>query len=118
MTTKSRNRAKAQGWCRASDMAQMDMANPDPHSLQATLDKILGAKEESKTTLQWEIGQVSVELGLLRADHQKLADRVLGIETVLTDLAQAHQKIKATVPQLNDRVQRLECANHWLSRGS
>ncbi|KAJ1201075.1 hypothetical protein NDU88_004891 [Pleurodeles waltl] len=64
MPTKSRNRAKSKGRCHTGDMNQLDMAGPVPHSLQATLDKILGAIEESKTTLQWEIGRVSVQLGL------------------------------------------------------
>ncbi|KAJ1214800.1 hypothetical protein NDU88_002411 [Pleurodeles waltl] len=58
------------------DPLRSDITKPIPSSLQDTLDKILGAIEESKTTLQREIGQLSVELGLLRADHQKLSDRV------------------------------------------
>ncbi|KAJ1152513.1 hypothetical protein NDU88_005288 [Pleurodeles waltl] len=108
MTTKSRNRAESQGRCRVSDMAQTDMANHVLHFLHATLDKILGAIEESKTMLQWEIGQVSAEMDLLRVDHQKLADRVQRTETTFTDLTPAHQEIKPTVLQLTDRIQRLD----------
>ncbi|KAJ1180931.1 hypothetical protein NDU88_006142 [Pleurodeles waltl] len=35
-----------------------------------TLNKILGAIEDSKPTLQRNIGKLIAELGLLRADHQ------------------------------------------------
>ncbi|KAJ1216525.1 hypothetical protein NDU88_004126 [Pleurodeles waltl] len=107
MLTKGRNRAKSQGWYSTGDMAQVDMTGPVPLSLQAMLDRILGAIEESKTSLKREIARVSVELGLLRVDHQKRPDRVQCTKTMLTDLAPAHQEIKATVLQLTDRFQRL-----------
>ncbi|KAJ1125487.1 hypothetical protein NDU88_003916 [Pleurodeles waltl] len=84
------------------------MAAPGPHSLQDTLDKIPGATEESKTILQREIGQVSVELSLLGADHQELTDRVRCAETTLTDMTPVQQEIHATVVQLTDRVLLLE----------
>ncbi|KAJ1200694.1 hypothetical protein NDU88_004515 [Pleurodeles waltl] len=58
-------------------MEQPDDRDPVPGTLQATLDKILGGIEDTNTTLQRKIGQVSVELGLLRPDHLKLADRDL-----------------------------------------
>ncbi|KAJ1136437.1 hypothetical protein NDU88_002854 [Pleurodeles waltl] len=45
-------------------------------SLQCTLNKILGAIQDSKMTFQPKIGQMSIELSLLRGDHQKLSDRV------------------------------------------
>ncbi|KAJ1147827.1 hypothetical protein NDU88_000681 [Pleurodeles waltl] len=46
-----------------------------PHltTSHATLDKILRAIEDTKKNLQCEIGQVVIELGLLRVDHLKLA---------------------------------------------
>ncbi|KAJ1119679.1 hypothetical protein NDU88_007864 [Pleurodeles waltl] len=87
MSTKQRSKGKPQWKNRDGDPTQSDMAIPIPPSLQDTLDEILGAIEECKTTLQREIGQVSVELGLLRADYQKLADRVRCAEATFTDIA-------------------------------
>ncbi|KAJ1128943.1 hypothetical protein NDU88_007315 [Pleurodeles waltl] len=84
------------------------MAEPVTPPLQATLDKILGAIEDTKTTLQRDIGQVSVEVNLLRADHQKLADRVKENEIVLAEISPLQQELKATVLQLTERVQCLE----------
>ncbi|KAJ1205462.1 hypothetical protein NDU88_000897 [Pleurodeles waltl] len=47
-----------------------------PEGMSDTLNKILGAIEDSKFTPQMDIGKVSAELGLLRAEHQKLSDKV------------------------------------------
>ncbi|KAJ1170828.1 hypothetical protein NDU88_002699 [Pleurodeles waltl] len=76
-------------------MAEVDEVAPVANLRPATVDRILGAIEESKTTPQWEIGQVPAELGLLGADHQKLGDRVQLTETTFTELTPAHQDIKA-----------------------
>ncbi|KAJ1165273.1 hypothetical protein NDU88_005701 [Pleurodeles waltl] len=82
------------------------MADPVTPCLQATLDKILGAIEDTKTTLQGDIGQVSVEVSLLRADHQKLADRVQEAETVLAELLPVQQELKSPVLNAGRRTQK------------
>ncbi|KAJ1096150.1 hypothetical protein NDU88_001294 [Pleurodeles waltl] len=61
--------------------------------------------------LHRDIGQVSVEVSLLRADHQKLSDRVQEAETVLTELSPVQQELTATVLQLMESVK-------WLERGA
>ncbi|KAJ1118282.1 hypothetical protein NDU88_006477 [Pleurodeles waltl] len=68
------------------------MVDPVVPPLQATLDKILGAIEDTKVTLQLDIGKVSVEVSLLRADHQKSADRVQEAETALVELSLAQRE--------------------------
>ncbi|KAJ1138899.1 hypothetical protein NDU88_005279 [Pleurodeles waltl] len=103
MSTQSRKKSRLQRKERVGGQSTLEMAEPVPHSLQLTLDKILGAIEESKTTLQREICQVSVELGLLRADHQKLADRVREAETTLTGVAPAQQSLEP-VSQLYSKL--------------
>ncbi|KAJ1177861.1 hypothetical protein NDU88_003113 [Pleurodeles waltl] len=52
MSAKHRTKGKSEGKSLDGDKTKPDMAEPAPPSLQDTLDKILGAIEESKTTLQ------------------------------------------------------------------
>ncbi|KAJ1115859.1 hypothetical protein NDU88_004080 [Pleurodeles waltl] len=105
MSSRVRNRSKVQARKHMGDSAGGAMAEPVTPPLQATLDKILEAIEDSKTTLQWDIGQVSVKVNLLRADHQKLADRVKENEIVLAEISPVQQEVKATVLQLTESVQ-------------
>ncbi|KAJ1096788.1 hypothetical protein NDU88_001919 [Pleurodeles waltl] len=77
--------------------------------LQATLDKILGAIDDTKVTLERDIKQVLVEVSLLRADHQKLADRVQEAETALVELSLAQRELGSTVLQLKERVAETMC---------
>ncbi|KAJ1139982.1 hypothetical protein NDU88_006343 [Pleurodeles waltl] len=73
-----------------------------------TLNKILGATEDSKLTLQQDIGKVAAELGMLRADHQKLSDKVSEVESVVTNLQPSHQALKLQVSHLAERVDCLQ----------
>ncbi|KAJ1197728.1 hypothetical protein NDU88_001582 [Pleurodeles waltl] len=76
--------------------------------MQATLEKILEAIEESKNTLRQEIRKVSTELSHLRADHRKLSDRVKTTEEELTSLGTQQRSHETQIAHLTDKVQRLE----------
>ncbi|XP_069075335.1 dendritic cell-specific transmembrane protein [Pleurodeles waltl] len=52
--------------------------------------------------------KVAVEVGLLRADHQKLTDRVSETENKLLEIAPKQETLEATITDLTDRVLRLE----------
>ncbi|KAJ1083279.1 hypothetical protein NDU88_003438 [Pleurodeles waltl] len=108
MIPRSRSKGKAQARKHAGELNQGIMEGPAQPLVQVTLDKILGAIEENRTMLQRDIGQVAVEVGLLRADHQKLADRVQEMETALAELSPRQGELVAMVLQLTDRVQRLQ----------
>ncbi|KAJ1209861.1 hypothetical protein NDU88_005233 [Pleurodeles waltl] len=57
-----------------------------PEGMSDTLNKILVAIENSKLTLQRDIGKVAAKLGLMHADHQKLSDKVRDVESTITDI--------------------------------
>ncbi|KAJ1107978.1 hypothetical protein NDU88_005363 [Pleurodeles waltl] len=79
-----------------------------PPLMQATLQKILEAIEESKNTLRQEIGKVWKELSHLKADHQKLYDRVNTTEEELTRLGTQQPSHETHITHLTDKVQRIE----------
>ena len=66
-----------------------------PPALQLTLDKILQAITDTRDTLQLQIGTVSTELGLPRADHRNLVDRVKTTEDAV-DILKPEQQILLT----------------------
>ncbi|KAJ1178356.1 hypothetical protein NDU88_003602 [Pleurodeles waltl] len=73
-----------------------------PEELSNTLSKILGAIEDFKLTLQRDIGKVAAEVGLLRTDHQKLSDKVLEVESTVTNLQPSYQALQLQVSHLAD----------------
>ena len=75
-----------------------------PTALQHSLNKILDAIAESKNTLQKQIGSVAVELELLRADHNKLSERVKTTETTLETLQPEQQRTQQQLTGLKERV--------------
>ena len=79
-----------------------------PPALQMTLDKILLAITDTKTALQTQIGTVATELGLLRADHQKLNEKVKVTESSLEEIKPEHDTLQLQVRALTARVQVLE----------
>ncbi|KAJ1118929.1 hypothetical protein NDU88_007116 [Pleurodeles waltl] len=79
-----------------------------PGKMQDTLDNILGASEESKNTLWQEIGKVSVELSLLRTDHQNLSAREKSTKATLADLHPSYQTHQTEITHLLERVQWLK----------
>ncbi|KAJ1173775.1 hypothetical protein NDU88_005601 [Pleurodeles waltl] len=58
--------------------------------------------------LQQEIGAVSVRLGLLRAEYNKLVDRVKGVESGLEELRLSQPDLARQVDTLSDKVHTLE----------
>ncbi|KAJ1163124.1 hypothetical protein NDU88_003587 [Pleurodeles waltl] len=70
----------------SADRSGGDLPDLTQSKVQDTLDKILGAIEDTRATLQHDINQVAVEVGLLLADHQKLEDRVKEAEVIIADL--------------------------------
>ncbi|KAJ1129591.1 hypothetical protein NDU88_007958 [Pleurodeles waltl] len=108
---------KIQGMPQAEQGHVRQLASGDPEesaaltTMQDTLNKILGAIEDTKLTLSKEIGKVSSELSHLRTHHHKLVDRVEATETSLGELQPAHRALPAQVTCLSERVQVLErCA--------
>ncbi|KAJ1207843.1 hypothetical protein NDU88_003233 [Pleurodeles waltl] len=88
-----RSQAEQGHVCRlASDEPEEGAA---PTTMQDTLNKILGAIEDTKRNLSQEIWKVSSELSHLRTDHHKLADRVEATETSLEELQPAHRALRA-----------------------
>ena len=79
-----------------------------PLALQITLDKILHAIANTKSTLQSKIDSVAAELGLLRADHASLSERVKTNEGTLVELQPAQKALQLQVDGLTNRVQVLE----------
>ena len=87
---------------------QEDTEEEVPLALKATLDKILQAITETKETLQAQIGTVTTELSLLRADHRKLTEKVTTVEGEVTELKPVQQQLQAQMSSLTTRVQTLE----------
>ncbi|KAJ1145306.1 hypothetical protein NDU88_011595 [Pleurodeles waltl] len=79
-----------------------------PSSMHLNLDKILPAIVDTKTALQQEISRVSVGLGLLRAEHQKLADRVHKVKRGYEEICPAQKDLGCQCTSLTDRVRVLE----------
>ena len=73
-----------------------------PPVLQLTLDKILQAIADTKSTLQSQIGSVAMELGLLRADHRSLSERVKSNEGTLGELQPAQKALQMQVDALTN----------------
>ncbi|KAJ1178405.1 hypothetical protein NDU88_003651 [Pleurodeles waltl] len=71
-------------------------------------DKILAAIVDTKTALQQDIGAALLGLGLLQAEHRKLAYRVQETERNMADICSAHKAVTHQVTELIDRVRRLE----------
>ncbi|KAJ1184282.1 hypothetical protein NDU88_001090 [Pleurodeles waltl] len=72
--------------------------------MQDTLNRILGAIEDTKLTLIQEIRKVSAELSHLRMDHHRVKDT----ETALEELQPAHQALRSQVTQLTERILKLD----------
>ena len=77
------------------DMMQLLQATLEGHSKQ--FDKILQAIQDTKTTLETKIDTVALDLGILRADHRKLAERV-------TELESGSLTVQPTIHQLQKEV--------------
>ncbi|KAJ1127937.1 hypothetical protein NDU88_006330 [Pleurodeles waltl] len=79
-----------------------------PTNMQSQFDNILVAIVDTKTALQQVIGAVSVGLGLLRPEHQKMEERMQETERSLADIRPAQEAMMQQVAELIDRVLRLE----------
>ncbi|KAJ1119577.1 hypothetical protein NDU88_007762 [Pleurodeles waltl] len=55
-------------------------------TIQAQFSPILAAIADTKIVLQQDIGEVSVGLELLRAEHRKLAERMMDVEKGVDDM--------------------------------
>ncbi|KAJ1198623.1 hypothetical protein NDU88_002462 [Pleurodeles waltl] len=80
----------------------------EKESMTPTIQALLAAIADTKTALQQDIGVVSVGLGLLRAEHRKLAEKMMKMEKVVEDMQPTHQDLKKQMGELDIRVLRLE----------
>ncbi|KAJ1150535.1 hypothetical protein NDU88_003326 [Pleurodeles waltl] len=107
-------RHKIQGMPQAEQGHVSQLASGDheesaaPSMMQDTVNKILGAIEDTKLSLSQEIGKISSELSHLRTDHHKLVDRVEATETSLEELQPTLRALRTQVTCLSERVQVLE----------
>ncbi|KAJ1140723.1 hypothetical protein NDU88_007067 [Pleurodeles waltl] len=70
------------------------MANPEcPSALEDKLGIVLLAIDGTGTSLDSKIDTVSSDLGLLHADHKKLADKVTLVEKTVTTLPPRADKL-------------------------
>ncbi|KAJ1157589.1 hypothetical protein NDU88_010294 [Pleurodeles waltl] len=76
--------------------------------IQAQFDRILAAIADTKTSLQQDIGVVSVGLGLLQAEHRKLVEKMREVEKVVEDMQLAQQDLMKQMGELDERVLKLE----------
>ena len=76
------------------------------HSKQ--FESILQAIQDTKTSLESKIDAITLDVGLLRADHKKLVTRVATVETELSDLHPATKDLQHTVKRLASEVQGLQ----------
>ncbi|KAJ1149524.1 hypothetical protein NDU88_002331 [Pleurodeles waltl] len=72
--------------------------------MQDTLNKLLGAIEDTKLTLSQEIVKVSSELSHLRSDHHKSVYRVTTIEPSLEELQPTYRALRAKLKAILDGV--------------
>ncbi|KAJ1120145.1 hypothetical protein NDU88_008320 [Pleurodeles waltl] len=77
-------------------------------SIQAQFDQILATMADTKRAMQQDIGVVSVGLGLLRAEHRKLAEKMMEVEKVVKDMQPTQQELKKQMGELDERVLKLE----------
>ncbi|KAJ1124550.1 hypothetical protein NDU88_003001 [Pleurodeles waltl] len=77
-------------------------------TLQAQFDRILVVIADTKAALQKDIGVVSTGLGLLRAKHHKLVNRLKEVETGLREIKLSQLDLKRQVEELDGRLQTLE----------
>lgn len=75
---------------------------------QQQMHQILQAIADSKTALQSDIAQVSLNLGLLRADHGKLSDRVKQLESTIEEHEPTWKQTEVRMDDINNRLQTLE----------
>ena len=102
------------------DSTQAERGNPDDNevlrSLESKLDthtkqfeKILAAIRDTKCALEAKIDTVALDVGLLREDHKKLADRVSEIEFT-------HSTVRPSVQQLQKEVKNITVDIETLQR--
>ena len=76
--------------------------------LESTLDihthqfeKILNAIKETKCALEAKIDTVALDVGLLRADHKKLTDRVTEVESTNAAMRPTVQQLQKEVKEMS-----------------
>ncbi|KAJ1098883.1 hypothetical protein NDU88_003990 [Pleurodeles waltl] len=79
-----------------------------PSALEDILDAVLLAIDNTWTSLESKIDMVSSDLGLLHADHGKLADRVTLVEQTVMTLPPRMDNLDTALKELMDRVRMLE----------
>ncbi|KAJ1191520.1 hypothetical protein NDU88_000836 [Pleurodeles waltl] len=77
-------------------------------SLQTQINRILTVIADTKATLQQDIGAVLAGLGLLRAQHHKLTEKVKDVETGLEEVRSAQADVTRQATALADKVRVLE----------
>ena len=76
------------------------------HSKQ--FECILQAIQDTKSSLESKIDAITLDVGLLRADHRKLVSRVASVETNLSELQPTTRDLQHTVKRLATEVHVLQ----------
>ncbi|KAJ1109532.1 hypothetical protein NDU88_006892 [Pleurodeles waltl] len=96
--------------------------DPSLTSIHLHLAKIVTTIVDMRDTPQQDISEVLVGLGLLQADHCKVADRVRIVETTVEELQPEHKALADQVTDLAEKVRGLEDwaedAEGWNHRNS
>ena len=79
-----------------------------PASLQTHLNKVLAAINASRESLEHKIETVIIDVNLLRADQQKIADRVKSTETQILDIQPTVESNTTQLQEIRDKIKQME----------
>ena len=83
-------------------------ASAEPFTHEDKLDRILEAIDFTRDRLETKMGEVTEGLNILRADHNKLKDRVAQTERNLGELTPKITETHSGIQDLTDRIRYLE----------
>ncbi|KAJ1154748.1 hypothetical protein NDU88_007491 [Pleurodeles waltl] len=95
-----------QEWSNCSDTGDC-IPSTNPASPIDKLDWILKKIHESWTAIEHHINSIASDLGILRDDHKKLADKVHAAEGTRTELVPQHARNLDSLADLQCRIQQL-----------
>lgn len=90
------------------DQGKSDKAEAPQDPMKQQVDLILAAIADIRRALQQDIPQVAAGLGLLRADHAKLSDRVKCVEVKLEEMEPTQKALETKMSDVLRRVHTLE----------
>ena len=79
-----------------------------PDALQLHLDKVLEAIKTTREALEHKIDSVVIDVGLLRADHKKIAEKVENNKLLLADIQPKVGDNTENIARLTEKMEVLE----------